>query len=81
MKITLKPVSKKLYGHVVKFSRLFHGQVTVLPTPDQTFRTDQPNNLAAVKKFGPTQNLLKNADITVLFTLFLSAKETKNQRY
>jgi hypothetical protein len=59
----------------------FRGQVTVLPTPDLTFRSDQPNNSAAVKKFGPTQNLLKNADITVLFTPFLSAKEIKNQRY
>jgi hypothetical protein len=33
------------------------------------------------KKFGPLQNLRTNANITVFYTLFLSAKGTKNLRY
>jgi hypothetical protein len=33
------------------------------------------------KKFGPLENILINANITVFYTLFLSAKGTKNQRY
>jgi hypothetical protein len=32
------------------------------------------------KKFGPLQNFLTNANITVFYTLFLLAKGTKNQR-
>jgi hypothetical protein len=54
-----------------------YGQVPVLPTPNQTFRPDQP----LAKKFGPLQNLLKKANMTVFYTLFLSAKGTKNPRY
>jgi hypothetical protein len=37
-------------------------------TSDQTFRPDQPKNSAAGKKFGPLQNLLTNANITVIYT-------------
>jgi hypothetical protein len=53
----------------------------VLPTPGQTFRPDPPKNSAAGEKIRPLQNLLINANITVFYTLFHSAKETNNQRY
>jgi hypothetical protein len=56
--------------------------LSVFPTPDQTFRPDQTKNLAAGEKIRPPlQNLLTNADITVFYTLFLSAKRTKILRY
>jgi hypothetical protein len=56
-------------------------QFNMLPNPGQTFRPDQPKNSDAGEKFSPLQNLLTNANITVLNTLFLLVKGTKNQRY
>jgi hypothetical protein len=43
----------------------------VLPTPEQTFRPDQQKIRPLAIKFGPLQNLLTNANITVFYTLFL----------
>jgi hypothetical protein len=49
----------------------------VLPTPSKTFRPDQQKIRPLAKKFGPPQNLLTNANISVFNTLFLSAKGPK----
>jgi hypothetical protein len=54
----------------------------VLPKPDQTFWPDQQKLLAAGEKIWlPIPNLLRNANIIVFYTLFLTGKGTKNEVY
>jgi hypothetical protein len=52
----------------------------VLPTPDKTFRLDQPKNSAAGEKIRPPTKSLTNTDITVFLHTISLGKGTEKSK-